>query len=211
MSEPQPAPPPLAFRAVVEAAFAEHRAVFEAAQGAFSASLVAAAELLVGSYRAGGKALLFGNGGSMTDALHIEGELVGRFGYDRPGLAAVAFAGSASLTAIANDYSYAEVFARMVEAHGRPADIAIGLSTSGNSENVVRALARARALGLATLALTGEGGGRCAELADVCLRAPSRVTPRIQELHILAGHVLCDLVEQSLFPKGVDGAARRLP
>ena len=206
--DPRPAPVPapgpapgrgLDLRAVVDAAFAEHRRVLEAAGGSFAAELARAAALVVESYRAGGKALLFGNGGSMTDALHIEGELVGRFGYDRPGVPAIAFNGAASLTAIANDYGYEAVFARMVEAHGRPGDVALGLTTSGNSENVVRALERARALGLRTIAFTGEGGGRCAQFADACLRVPSRQTPRIQELHILAGHTLCELVERALF------------
>jgi D-sedoheptulose 7-phosphate isomerase len=135
----------------------------------------------------------------MSDALHIEGELVGRFAIDRKGLPAVALAGPAGLTATANDYSYDDVFARLFEAHHRPGDVAVGLSTSGNSENVVRALAKARALGAGTIALTGTGGGRCAELADVCIAVPSTNTPRIQELHITVGHLLCDVVERALF------------
>jgi D-sedoheptulose 7-phosphate isomerase len=185
--------------AIIAAAFAEHRSVFDASERELPAAMAAAAALLVASYRAGGKAILFGNGGSMTDALHIEGELVGRFGFDRPGVAAVALGGLASLTAIANAYGYDDAFARMLAAHARPGDVALGFSTSGNSENVVRALLRARELGLPRIALTGAGGGRCAELADVTIAVPSRHTPRIQELHILAGHTLCELVERSLF------------
>jgi D-sedoheptulose 7-phosphate isomerase len=186
---------------IVETAFAEHLQVLQASTSALAGAVHAAARLLIDAYRAGGKAILFGNGGSMTDALHIEGELVGRFGYDRPGVAAVALGGLASLTAIANDYGYEDAFARMVAAQARPGDVAIGFSTSGNSENVVRALNQARTLGLARIAFTGGAGGRCAELADVTIAVPSRVTPRIQEMHILVGHTLCDLVEQALFPR----------
>ncbi|MHC5210058.1 MAG: D-sedoheptulose-7-phosphate isomerase [Planctomycetota bacterium] len=197
MSAQEAAPDDLS--AIIAAAFAEHRAVFEAAERDMPASMTAAATLLVACYRAGGKAILFGNGGSMTDALHVEGELVGRFGFDRPGLPAVALGGPASLTAIANDYGYDDVFARMLAAHARPGDVAVGFSTSGNSENVVRALLRARELGLPRIAMTGTGGGRCADLSDVTIAVPSAHTPRIQELHILAGHTLCELVERSLF------------
>jgi D-sedoheptulose 7-phosphate isomerase len=186
---------------MIDAALAEHRSVLEAAAASFSDSVEAAARLLIDAYQAGGKAILFGNGGSMTDALHMEGELVGRFGYDRPGLPAVALGGPASLTAIANDYGYDDAFARQLAAQARPEDVAVGLSTSGNSENVVRALQRAGELGLRRIALTGEGGGRCAELADVTIMVPSRHTPRIQELHILAGHTLCELIERALFPR----------
>jgi D-sedoheptulose 7-phosphate isomerase len=197
VSAPEASPGDLS--TIIAAAFAEHRGVFEAAEREMPASMLRAAELLVACYRTGGKAILFGNGGSMTDALHVEGELVGRFGYDRPGVAAVALGGVASLTAIANDYGYEDAFARMLAAHARPGDVAVGFSTSGSSENVVRALARSRELGLPRIALTGAGGGRCAELADVTIAVPSRHTPRIQELHILAGHTLCELVERSLF------------
>jgi D-sedoheptulose 7-phosphate isomerase len=187
--------------ALAAEAFAEHLEVFAAARQQLLEPMERAGQLLVAAYRKGGKAVLFGNGGSMTDALHVEGELVGRFGYDRPGLAAVALAGPAALTAIANDYSYADLFARMLAAHARPDDVAWGFSTSGNSENVVRALRVAREKGLATLAFTGEGGGKCKELADVCLAVPSRHTPRIQEVHILCAHTLCDVVERALFPR----------
>jgi D-sedoheptulose 7-phosphate isomerase len=188
-------------RALAAEAFAEHLGVFEAARQQLLEPMERAGELLVASYRKGGKAILFGNGGSMTDALHVEGELVGRFGYDRPGVAAVALAGPAALTAIANDYSYTDAFARMLAAHARPGDVAWGFSTSGNSENVLRALRAAREKGLSTLAFTGEGGGKCRELADVCLMVPSRHTPRIQEVHILCAHTLCDVVERALFPR----------
>jgi len=191
--------PPL--RPVIDEAFAEHARVLQAAVAELSGPLERAAALLISVYRQGGKAILFGNGGSMTDALHVEGELLGRFGYDRPGLPAVALNGASALTAIANDYSYQDAFARMLAAQARPGDVAVGFSTSGNSENVVRALKAARGLKLATLSFTGAGGGKCGELSDVCLMVPSKHTPRIQELHILCAHTLCDLVERALFPR----------
>lgn len=199
MPEPRTADP--ALRAVIDQAFAEHAGVLAAAVSELAAPMERAAALLIGTYRKGGKAILFGNGGSMTDALHVEGELVGRFGYDRPGLPAVALGGASALTAIANDYSYQDAFARMLVAQARPGDVAVGFSTSGNSENVVRALRAAREQKLATLAFTGQGGGKCRALADVCLMVPSQHTPRIQELHILCAHTLCDLVERALFPR----------
>ncbi|GJM20167.1 MAG: phosphoheptose isomerase 2 [Planctomycetota bacterium] len=191
-----------AFHSLVTSTFEDHRALLEACRDDLEAAVGAAAALLVKAYLKGGKLILFGNGGSMSDALHIEGELVNRFSIDRPGVAAVALAAPASFTATANDYSYDDAFARMLQAHYRPGDVALGLSTSGNSENVVRALAKARELGAGTVALTGKGGGRCAELADVLLAVPSSCTPRIQEVHILAGHILCDAVERALVESG---------
>lgn len=185
-------------RAVFLHTLDEHRGVLDATQQQMPAAVEAAARVLVDAYLAGGKAILFGNGGSMSDALHIEGELVNRFSVDRPGVAAVALASAASLTATANDYSYDDAFARMFVAHHRPGDVAVGFSTSGNSKNVVAALRQARALGAPTIAFTGAGGGRCAEFADVLLAVPSRHTPRIQEMHITIGHVLCDLVEKAI-------------
>lgn len=178
--------------------FGQHGEVLAATAEQLPGPIAEAAGLLVDCYLAGGKAILFGNGGSMSDALHLEGELVNRFSVDRKGVAAVALASPASFTATANDYSYDDVFARMLEAHQRPGDVAIGLTTSGNSENVVRALTLARAAGTATIAMTGSGGGRCAALADVLLAVPSDCTPRIQEMHITIGHMLCDTVEKAL-------------
>ncbi len=190
-----------ALRPVIDATFAEHGEVMAASMRALPEAVESAARLLVTAYLGGHKAILFGNGGSMSDALHIEGELVNRFAVDRQGVPAVALAGPASLTATANDYSYDDAFARMLVAHAQPGDVAIGLSTSGNSENVVRALTAARDAGLASIALTGEGGGRCADVADVCIAVPSRNTPRVQEVHITVGHMLCDLVERALHPR----------
>jgi len=168
----------------------------------YVAPLVRVAEAIVSAYRRGGKVLLFGNGGSAADAQHIAAELVGRYLYDRPALPALALhANTSALTAIANDYGYARAFARQVEAEARPGDVAIGISTSGNSENVIEGLRAARGQGALTVALTGAGGGRLKGLVDFLLAVPSTDTPRIQEAHILTGHVLCELVEQELFPR----------
>jgi D-sedoheptulose 7-phosphate isomerase len=146
--------------------------------------------------RAGGKILWCGNGGSAGDSQHLAAELVGRFRRERRGLASVALTTDTSiLTSIANDYGYESVFSRQVEALGVSGDVVVGISTSGNSANVVAALKAARSAGLVTVAFTGEGGGKMAQLADYLLAVPSRDTARIQEAHILAGHMLCDWIE----------------
>ncbi len=159
-----------------------------------------AAEALGGSFAAGCKALICGNGGSAADAQHLAGELVGRFkAPGRPALPAIALtADSAVLTAWANDAGYDEVFVRQVEALGRPGDVLIGISTSGRSRNVVRALQAARAAGMRTIALLGGGGGDCAALADVAVTVPSRDTQHVQEVHLALIHILCELVEARL-------------
>ena len=159
----------------------------------------AAAGRVVDCLTAGGKVLLFGNGGSASDAGHLAAELLGRFFVDRRPLAAVALAETtAAMTAIGNDYGYLEVFARQVHALGRPGDVAVGLSTSGTSENVTRGLAAARELGLVTVAFTGASGGKLLDVADLCVRVPSEDTPRVQELCMLLGHTLCEIVEREL-------------
>jgi D-sedoheptulose 7-phosphate isomerase len=159
----------------------------------------AAAGRVVDCLTAGGKVLLFGNGGSASDAGHLAAELLGRFFVDRRPLAAVALAETtAAMTAIGNDYGYLEVFARQVHALGRPGDVAVGLSTSGTSENVARGLAAARELGLVTVAFTGASGGKLLDVADLCVRVPSEDTPRVQELCMLLGHTLCEIVEREL-------------
>jgi D-sedoheptulose 7-phosphate isomerase len=164
------------------------------------ASAIAAA--MVGALRAGGKVLFFGNGGSSMDAGHLAAELAGRFYRDRPGLAALSLAdGTASLTAIANDYAYDEVFARQVQALGRCGDIAFGLTTSGNSPNVIDALTTAREAGLFTVALTGRSGGKVAAAVDICVRVPTDDTPRVQEACLHLGHTICEIVEREMFPE----------
>ncbi len=162
--------------------------------------IVAAAELLVGSFRAGGKLLAFGNGGSAADAQHLASELAGRFDRERPGLPALALtANTSDLTAIGNDYGFERVFARLVEAHGREGDVVVALSTSGNSPNVIAGVEAARARGLRTIGLVGKGGGLLASHCEVVIQAPSQVTARVQECHIAAVHVLCELIDAELF------------
>jgi D-sedoheptulose 7-phosphate isomerase len=158
-----------------------------------------AVDLLVERFSAGNKLLVCGNGGSATDAMHICGELVGRFFKERAALPAVALnADPAVLTAWSNDYSYETVFSRQVEALGKPGDVVWGISTSGNSKNVVAALKTARERGASTIALTGQGGGAMAEHADVLLAVPLSVTPRIQEVHSVTYHIICEAVEAEL-------------
>lgn len=155
---------------------------------------------LVRAFRNGRKVLLFGNGGSAADAQHIAAEFVRRFMQERRALPAIALAvNSSSLTAIANDYSYEQVFARQLDALGAAGDVAIGISTSGNSPNVLRGIEAANAKGMVTLGLTGKDGGKLKYMAQRCICTPSDVTPRIQEVHILIGHILCEIVEQELF------------
>ncbi|MHC4934373.1 MAG: D-sedoheptulose 7-phosphate isomerase [Planctomycetota bacterium] len=161
------------------------------------------AEVLIDCMKAGGQALFCGNGGSAADAQHLACELQGRFYLDRRALPATALnVNSSTLTAVANDYGYETVFARQVEALGRKGDLLFGLSTSGDSPNVLRAVEAAAGLGITTVALTGRGGGRLADAADHALRVPSEDTPRIQECHILAGHILCELAEAALCGPG---------
>jgi D-sedoheptulose 7-phosphate isomerase len=165
-------------------------------------NLVAAARMLAQVFKEGGKLLIFGNGGSAADAQHLAAEFVNRFLIERPPLAALALTTDTSiLTAVANDYDFLEVFTKQVRALGRPGDAALGISTSGKSPNVVAGLKAARDLGLKTLALSGGDGGPVAAQADLALVVPSRQTPRIQEVHITLGHVLCDLVDYLLFPE----------
>lgn len=159
-------------------------------------------EEMVAVFRNGGKALFCGNGGSAADAQHIAAELSGRFYLDRPPVFAEALhVNSSFLTAVANDYGYDAAFARMVEAAGRPGDLLFALSTSGNSANILNAAKSARDLGMVVIGLTGQGGGKLRELCHYCIEVPSGDTPRIQEVHITIGHLLCELVEKALFGK----------
>lgn len=157
-------------------------------------------EILIDALDQRNKVLLFGNGGSAADAQHIAAEFVGRFAFDRPALPALALSANTScVTAIGNDYGFDLVFSRQIEALGRPGDVAIGISTSGNSPNVLRALSVAKKMGLHTGALTGCTGGKVKDSVDHCICAPSNETPRIQECHILIGHIISELVEQTIF------------
>jgi D-sedoheptulose 7-phosphate isomerase len=162
-----------------------------------------AAKKMIEVYQNGNKIMLGGNGGSAADAQHIAGEFVSRFYFDRPGLPCIALTTDTSiLTAIGNDYGYEQLFARQIQANGQSGDLFIGISTSGNSPNVIKGLEMCRAKGITTIGLTGEAGGRMAALCDICIRIPSQETPRIQEAHILIGHILCAIVEESIFGKG---------
>jgi len=164
--------------------------------------IVEVARLIGRAFKEGHKILLFGNGGSSTDASHIAAEFVGRYHRDRAPLPAIALGTDmATLTCIANDYDYAEIFARQVRAHGQKGDIAIAISTSGNSPNVLRGVEAAREIGLTTVGWTGGKGGKLASLVDHCFIVPSTVTARIQESHITLGHVLCELIEEDVFAK----------
>jgi D-sedoheptulose 7-phosphate isomerase len=164
------------------------------------AAVSKAAQSLIQAFRAGNKVLLFGNGGSANDAQHIAAELVGRFAFDRPPLPAISLAESvSSLTAISNDYGFEQVFSRQMEAFGRPGDVAIAISTSGNSHNVLHAVAAANNANLFTIGLTGRSGGKLRTLVKECICVPSDDTPRVQECHTLIGHILSQIVEQELF------------
>jgi D-sedoheptulose 7-phosphate isomerase len=157
-------------------------------------------EIIVNSLEQGNKVLLFGNGGSAADAQHIAAEFVGRFAFDRGALAALALSVNTScVTAIGNDYGFELIFARQIQALGRPGDVAVGISTSGNSQNVIEATLMAKSLGLRTVGLTGCTGGRLKNKVDYCICVPSNETPRIQECHILIGHIISEIVEQTIF------------
>jgi D-sedoheptulose 7-phosphate isomerase len=171
------------------------------ADSALHDALLVVARLCIDALKAGNKIMLAGNGGSAADSQHIAAEFVSRFEFDRPGLASIALTTDTSmLTAIGNDYGYEYVFARQIEANGREGDVFIGISTSGNSKNVIAAVEAAHRRGIHTVALCG-AGGRLPELCHYALRAPSTHTPRIQESHILMGHILCALCEEAMFPE----------
>ncbi|HIM74586.1 MAG TPA: SIS domain-containing protein [Campylobacterales bacterium] len=155
------------------------------------------------AYKNGNKTLIAGNGGSAADAQHIAGEFVSKFYFDRPGLASLALTTDTSiLTAIGNDYGYEKLFSRQVQANGVKGDVFIGISTSGNSKNILEALKECKDKGITTVGLTGDSGGKMKALCDYCICIPSSETPRVQEAHILIGHIICAVVEEELFGKG---------
>jgi phosphoheptose isomerase len=184
--------------ALLRSAFEEAIALHQRVKDADAAPVVGAAAAIVEALKQGGKLLVFGNGGSAADAQHVAAELVGRFQRERVALAAVALTTDTSvLTSVANDYAFDRVFARQVEALGRSGDVALGISTSGASPNVVAALEVARGLGLQTIALTGADGGAVGRAAAIHLNVPSAVTARVQEVQRTLLHVICDIVERS--------------
>jgi len=148
------------------------------------------------------KIIFAGNGGSAADAQHLAGELVNRFGFERPGLSAIAITTDTSvITSIANDYGFERLFARQIEAIGKKGDVLLALSTSGNSANIIEGIKEAKKVGIITIGLTGSSGGKISQLCDLCLKIPSDDTPRIQEAHILIGHIICSIIENSLYKK----------
>ena len=200
MAKPAPAPATGPAAAGASAWLRETAAVLEAAAAAgLDGPVAAAAAALVEAFGARRMVLICGNGGSAADAMHIAGETVGRFRRERPGLKAVALgADAAVISAWSNDYDYESAFARQVEALGEAGGVVWGISTSGNSENVVRALLQGRAMAMTTLAMTGEGGGRLAAAADILIAVPSRDTPRVQEVHRCLYHHICERVDERL-------------
>ncbi len=166
------------------------------------ANIESAARAIIESLKCGKKLLIFGNGGSASDSQHMAAELVGRFKMERKALPAVALTANTSiLTAIANDYGYDVVFSRQIEAIGVKGDVALGLSTSGNSKNVIEALKKARSIGMKTIALSGGDGGSISKAADISIVVATKDTPRVQESHILIAHIICALVEDGIFKK----------
>jgi D-sedoheptulose 7-phosphate isomerase len=189
-------------RSLIEEELREsHAAITRLSQErALHSAILNAGEALVSAYRNGKRALVAGNGGSAADAQHIAAEFVSRLKFDRDPLPAIALTADSSIvTAIGNDYGFAELFSRQVRAHGRPGDVFIGLTTSGRSENILRALSAAREAKMVTITLCGEPGLANDAASDHLLACPSSVTARIQECHIVVAHILCDIVERSLF------------
>lgn len=193
------APPALDAEALLQAELNEHRTVFEAAARMLGGAFIETLDLLETGLRRGGKVMLFGNGGSAADAQHIAAELVIRYQSDRPAMAAIALTtDSSALTACGNDFGFEALFERQVAGLGRLHDVAVGISTSGKSPNVLKGLRQARSMGLATVGLTGGSGGEMRAVCDAMIAVPSPVTARIQEMHILIGHVWCKALEQRL-------------
>ena len=186
----------------VRALYRNHADIVERFFASETAAVEATAGALIRALQAGRMILFFGNGGSAADAQHLAAEFVGRFGPNRLPLPAISLSTDTSvLTAIGNDYGFAKVFARQIEALGLPGDTAVAISTSGDSPNVVEGIDVARAKGLFTVGFTGETGGKLNDRVEVLFRVPSRETPRIQETHALLGHILCELVDRELFPE----------
>lgn len=190
------------FAAFLDDQFSSHADALTQTRAAVGGSFAALAQVCCDSLRAGGKILFFGNGGSAADAQHLAAELVVRYGYNRKAIAAMALhCDTSTLTACANDFAYEDIFSRQVEALLKPGDIALGISTSGKSPNVNKALRIAREMGGIATGFSGRDGGEMASLCDPLVIVPSQITPRIQEMHIVLGHALCDVIEQTLCPR----------
>jgi len=188
----------LRVKASVEASIASKQRMLE--DPGLLATVSKVAQVLINAFKSGNKVVLFGNGGSAADAQHIAAEFVGRFAFDRPPLPALALSVNTScVTAIGNDYGFDRVFSRQLEALAHRGDVAIGISTSGESPNVLQAIATAQKMGLHTVGMTGVKGGKLADAAEHCICVPAKETPRIQECHILLGHIISELVEEEIF------------
>ncbi|HIC41403.1 MAG TPA: D-sedoheptulose 7-phosphate isomerase [Piscirickettsiaceae bacterium] len=185
-------------RSIIESEFSEHLKTAQATLEYIAAPLEIAANLCIDTLKNGGKILIFGNGGSAADAQHIAAELVGRYKVERKGLPAIALTTDTSaLTSIGNDYGYARVFDRQVEALANKGDVAIGISTGGSSDNVISALKLAKGMGCKTIGFSGRDGGEMNDVCNVNLVVPAEDTPRIQEMHIVIGHTICHLIDQA--------------
>jgi D-sedoheptulose 7-phosphate isomerase len=199
LPDPRPGAAFLDAAASLQAELQEHRIAFEATAEILSGPFLAALDILEAGLRRGGKVMMFGNGGSAADAQHIAAEMLIRYKSDRPAMSAIALTtDSSALTACGNDFGFDSLFERQIAGLGRAHDVAIGLSTSGKSANVLKGLRRAREMGLSTVGLTGASGGEMAGLCDAVIMVPSTVTARIQEMHIMIGHALCKTLEQRL-------------
>jgi D-sedoheptulose 7-phosphate isomerase len=184
----------------IKASIAVKQATFE--DPVLTDGIEKAARIITEAYKAGNKTMLAGNGGSAADSQHIAGEFVSRFNFDRPGIPSIALTTDTSIiTAIGNDYGYEKLFERQIQAMGNKGDVFIGISTSGNSPNILKGLEECKKKGIIAIGLTGMSGGKMADLCDICLKVPSNETPRIQEVHILIGHILCSIVEEEMFPE----------
>lgn len=184
----------------IEQSIAAKQAIL--ADGEFLARIQKAADIIIASLQGGGKIHFCGNGGSAADAQHLAAELSGRFYYDRPPLNAEALHCNTSyLTAVGNDYGYEHIFARLLRGTAKKGDVLLGISTSGNSKNILEAYGVCKDMGINIISMTGETGGKMKELSDLLLNVPSTDTPRIQESHILIGHIICELVESAIFPR----------
>jgi len=187
---------------IIQTSITESIAVKQAILGdeAFQQKIKQAAEICIRTFQSDGKVLFCGNGGSAADAQHISAELSGRFYTDRPPLYAEALhVNSSYVTAVANDYGYDDVYARMLQAAGRSGDVLVAISTSGNSSNILKTIAMARQQNMTVIGMTGASGGKMYDLCDVLLNVPSSDTPRIQESHILIGHIICQIIEREMF------------
>ncbi len=181
----------------VEDIFRECISIHQLALTRLADPVRAAVDVMIAALKSEKKILVFGNGGSAADSQHMAAEMVGRFQKERVSIPVLALTTDTSImTAVSNDYGFDTIFSRQIEAFGRPGDVALGISTSGNSANVIRAMECARLQGMKTVALTGEGGGRLRGIADICIAAPATVTARVQELHIVVIHILCELIEE---------------